>query len=116
MAKPDGWDWLQKVPVWDFHELAVKGWPDWEREPGAEEPLRVNLSFVFGEGESSRKLAVAFDDVATAPFYYRDFTDDGIPFCSKGDPYRSAFWFARAVDKEAFMALLRTRQEGVSDG
>ena len=96
------WDWLKAIPMWDWHKLALIGWPGWDREPRADEPLRVDMSFVSGEGLSSHAVASKFDDIATAAFYWRDFTGSGIPFVDTGDAYRSSFWFSRRADFETF--------------
>lgn len=96
------WDWRRYVPMWDWHSLAMIGWPGWEREPGGKEPLRIDLSFTVGEGKSSHAVAAEFDDLAVAACYYRDFTENGSPFVRSGDTYRSAFWFSSRVDMERF--------------
>lgn len=104
------WDWLKKIPMWDWHPIQLAGYPGWDRIPGDDEPPRVDMSCVYGQGIQSRDLAVAFDDIAEAAFYYRDFTDDGIPFVREGDVYRSAFWFARFADKERFLRLMEEKR------
>lgn len=102
--------WLKMIPMWDWHSVQLADYPGWDRDPGDKQPPRVDVSCVTGRGVQSRDLAVAFDDIADSAFYYRDFTDDGIPFVRDGDAYRSSFWFARLADKGRFLRLLEEKR------
>lgn len=99
------WDWLKKVPIDLWHDLAIKGWPDWERDEGKDNPCFAMLVVTKGKDRSSRDRAIEFDDIAEGPFYYRDWTDSGLPFVADGETYKSGFWFALRSDRDKFVSL-----------
>ncbi len=108
MATQYEWDWKKALPLDIWHALVHGGYPTWERsEENPDVPPFVQLTITKGEGRSSRDLAVAFDDIAQANFYYRDWTDSGLPFIKDKESYRSCFWFALRSDRENFLELLR---------
>ena len=97
-------DWNRMLAIDQFYGLQVAGYPGWnltEGHPATVGPFVV----VKGSGPSSREMAVAFDDVATGNFYYRDWTDSGLPFVAGGGAYRSCFWFQYTADAQLFERL-----------
>jgi hypothetical protein len=84
-----GWDWKKKLPMTKWHELSLDGYGDWEKI--SEHPAWVHLTFEWGETRSSRNIAIEADDWVKGHFYYRDWTDSGIPFLNLGDKYESRF-------------------------
>lgn len=101
----DNGGWLKYVLIWDWHDLAFRGYPGWGRPSGSDSPFAVHLTVVSGRDKSSREIAVEWDDVAEGRFYYRDWTESGIPFVGEGEQYRSAFWFQFERDRERFLEL-----------
>lgn len=95
------WDWDKMIPGFDYHKLAVLDWPGWDKiNEGC--PAYVQFVCVKGNGQSSREVAIEFDDMAEGQFYYRDFTNSGLPFVEKNESYRSLFVFQRFSDFEKF--------------
>lgn len=99
------WNWNRMLCMADYYKLALAGWPGWDKPNGSEPPM-TGLSHKAGVGKSSRELAIEFDDIAEGKFYYRDFTDSGIPIVSDGEVYRSQFTFQYASDFEKFNKLI----------
>ena len=107
----DNGGWKHRLLSWNFNFHALDGYPDWEIEnPEADKysrhPAFVKLTHVrrrAGDVESSA-LANAWDDLATADFYQRDWTDDGIPFVDEGETYWSGWWFQTAAERDRFVA------------
>lgn len=99
----ESWDWNKALPIDEWHKLCLAGWPGWDKDPASGEPWGVFLVVRKGQGGSSRDMAVEWDDLSAAPFYYRDWTDSGLPFVEEGEAYRSGFWFARRADRDAFL-------------
>jgi hypothetical protein len=95
--------WKRYVGTQDWFCVVLDGFPGWELNPATREPYRADLSVTKGRDRHSRDIAVEFDEIATGPFYWRDWTDDGLPFVSDGETYRSAFWFARRADFDVFV-------------
>jgi hypothetical protein len=126
MSKPEGWDWNRKVPMWDWHSISLnlfrsnhdkKPLEDgdlgygWETIDG-ETPPNVQIAVKQGVGmRTSRDLAVETDDWCKGEFYYRDFTDSGIPVVRDDEVYHAAFWFQFASDKEEFEKRYITNAE-----
>lgn len=106
----DNLGWLKMVLMWDWHDLVMQRWPGWEREPGGKEPARVDLVVVKGRDRSSRELATEWDDLSRGRFYYRDWTDTGLPFVGDGEAYRSAFWFELVEDRNEFSRRYQTNR------
>lgn len=102
MDQPDGWDWKHNVGIMEWHHLYPK-YPGWELED--DKPLYVDLTIKKGRDKSSHKIASEWDDIAEGAFYWRDWTDSGLPFVDKGETYRSAFWFALRSDRDKFKEL-----------
>lgn len=106
----DNAGWLQKMLMWDFNKHALDGYPGWEIER-ENSPAFVRLSHVRGKGAvESNALCEAWDDVARARFYQRDWTDDGIPFVREGETYRSGWWFQTLAERDRFVEWLRTQR------
>lgn len=97
----------------DYYKLVLADWPGWHKPHGSEPPT-IGFSCKMGVGKSSREIAIEFDDIAEGNFYYRDFTDSGIPIVSDGEVYRSQFVFQYLSDFEKFLGLIadktRTQQ------
>ena len=95
------WDWNKKIPMWDWHEIALSGFPDWEK-PNGEIPASVFLTIVNGIDKSSHKIASETDDTCKGKFYYRDYTKSGLPFIRESEIYNSRFWFQFQSDAQNF--------------
>lgn len=89
------------IPSWDYHALALKNWPGWDKADN-EEPYHIRLDHIMGDGKSSKELAFEFDDISQGRFYYRDITQSGLPFVNLGKPYQSLFVFQYASDFKRF--------------
>lgn len=96
------WDWTHYIGMMDWFDL-YPDYPGWELENG--KPLYVDLTITNKKDKSSHKIASEWDEIATGPFYWRDWTDSGLPFADEGEVYRSAFWFALRSDMEKFKQL-----------
>lgn len=99
----DNAGWLKMVLLWDWYPIVFDKFPGWEMD--GEEPYSEKLIVTNGVGKSSREMAIAFDDVAAGRFYYRDWTDSGLPFVDGGESYRSAFWFQTKADRDKFREM-----------
>lgn len=105
----DNAGWRRKMLMWNFNMHAIDGYPEWEIEnPSAGKyergPAFVKLTHTRGKGGvESRTLCNAWDDVAEADFYQRDWTDDGIPFVREGETYWSGWWFATIAERDRFV-------------
>lgn len=105
----DNAGWKRQMLSWNFNHHGMDGYPGWEHE-GMEYdrpvPAFVKLTHVRGKSGSaveSHDLANAWDDIAEVDFYQRDWTDDGIPFCSEGEVYWSGWWFATIAERDRFV-------------
>lgn len=98
----DNGGWLKKLLMWDWHDICLKGWPGWELDPSTKAPHFTNLTVTHKSSKSSRDRAIEFDDLSEGRFYYRDWTDSGLPFVEEGEVYRSQFCFEKKADKEKF--------------
>ncbi len=106
MSKYGDWDWKRAVPIDVFYQLSVTGFPGWDKGPGKDTVPSLHFRTKKGEQASSRELAIAFDDIAEGEFYYRDWTDSGLPFVEDGEIYQSRFYFAVFADLVHFENLL----------
>lgn len=97
--------WKKTVFSLDWHALACRGWPGWDRPSGSDRPFQVDTTTEWGKDRSSYKIASEFDDMAEGPFYWRDYTESGLPYVSAGEKYKSSFFFARRTDMEKFVSL-----------
>jgi hypothetical protein len=104
--------WSRRMMSWNFNNHALDGYPGWEIERDRS-PAFVKLEHVRrkGVGVESHTLAVAWDDIATADFYQRDWTSDGIPTVSDGAVYWSGWWFATIAERDRFVAWHAARVE-----
>lgn len=111
----DNCGWIHKLLSWDWHMLALDGYPNWEIEASAAKPdvpAFVRLTHVRGKGDiESRTLTREWDDIAEVDFYMRDWTDNGIPFVREGDTYWSGWWFATIAERDRFVKWCETRSE-----
>lgn len=108
--KIENWDWKRALPSDIWYDIVLDGFPCFEIDNYTKEPYYHSFGTKDGEQKSSRKIAVEFDDVSEGLFYYRDFTDDGIPFVRDGDVYRSCFSFQFKKDYDKFFEMfLKTR-------
>ena len=103
------WDWNKALPAWLWHQIALDGFPSWEK-PDGKMPASVLLTIKNKTDQSSHSIAIEVDDWCKGAFYYRDFTDDGIPFVDDGEVYRARFSFQFVEDAKAF--LVRYGGEG----
>lgn len=94
-----GWKWM--VASLEYHMAASKELPGWDRDSDGKQ-FQLNLRVVKGKTMSSHTVACQWDDLATERFYYRDWTDSGLPFVDDGGQYMTGFVFARRMDYELF--------------
>jgi len=97
--------WNKKIPSWEFNKQVVKGFEDWETpssECGIPMPKSILLDITDGTDRSSKDIAIEVDDWCGGMFYYRDFTNDGLPFVDNGEVYRTRFYFQRGADAVEF--------------
>ena len=103
---PTNGGWKKKLLSMDWYDLCSDGYPGWEMDPsdGRLAPAFVKLTHTRGSGNvESSDLASTWDDVATEPFYTRDWTDDGIPFVNKGEIYWAGWWFKTVAERDRFV-------------
>jgi len=111
MTETNVWDWNKMLRMTDYHKLAIARWPGWDKVD-RDEPPTVKMSCVVGEGESSRQIAIRFDDIADGSFYYRDYTQSGIPIVRDGERYGSTFIFQFVSDYEKFCEMIAKPPRG----
>lgn len=92
--------WVNALSAMMFHHLANDGFPGWDKQN--DEPHFVLFEFVSGQNKSSLAVASAWDDMAKGQFYYRDFTDSGLPIVREGDRYQSRFSFQFSDEVDRF--------------
>lgn len=90
------------IPSSDYYKIVFAEWPAWEKIDGRKEPNFVRLSIIKGKDKSSNDIAIVFDDLANGNFWYRDHTQDGLPFVDDGELYWSVFVFQEARDARQF--------------
>lgn len=98
--------WKRKLLMWNWHSHSLDGYPGWEQatvEYGRPCPAFAKLTHVSEEGPQSSDLCNEWDDIAEVDFYQRDWTDDGIPWVSKGETYWSGWWFATIAERDRFL-------------
>ena len=105
----DSGGWRNKVWMWNWHRISLDGWPGWDligvgTDPQPHPPF-VRLTIVKGHDRPSRKIALEWDDLAEGRFYYRDWTQDGLPFVHGGETYFAGFWFQKRTDAVRFAEL-----------
>lgn len=98
------WGWKKLITSVTKFELETTGFPGWDRHENGK-MLSIRLSFAFGSGVSSHRVATELDDICERQFHYRDFTKDGIPFetVSNGPYYMSLFLFQSKKDYDKCM-------------
>jgi hypothetical protein len=97
--------WSKMLQSWVFHEMHLKyGLPGWELGHSGWQ-LEVRCGFVHGTGQQASDIAREWDDICHGQFYYRDHTDDGIPFVRDGDVYLSSFAFQLTTDYLHFIEM-----------
>lgn len=96
------WDWNKLIPSWLWHQICLDEYPAWEKEEDGN-PASVFIRVEHPKDKSSRTIAIEFDDLCHGAFYYRDFTEDGIPFIRDGDVYHARFWFQFKSDADMFL-------------
>ena len=94
-------DWNKKIYAHAFYKLQFEGYPDWDK-PDGKEPEYVNFSTKKDVDRSSWDIAIETDDWCSGNFYFRDFTDSGLPFVNPNEVYRSCFIFQKADDAAEF--------------
>lgn len=122
MAIADGHEvntggWKRRLLSWNWTSHALDGYPGWERDedpgngyqPGHPFFVKLTHTRVEGKDVESSVLANAWDDIAEADFYQRDWTDDGIPFVRDGETYWSGWWFATKAERDRFVAWQKER-------
>jgi hypothetical protein len=96
--------WVKRVLMWEWYDLAAGGWPGWDRDPGCHSPCRADLPVIRHQiDRSSLEVASEFDGVAAGAFYHRNH-DNVDAVTAAGHGYSVTFWFARAADRDAFVA------------
>lgn len=98
--------WRRLLPSDIYHKLSLSDYPTFDINDENDQPYFLRCYFVSGTGESSRSVAIEFDDVATGAFYYRDYTG-GLPFIYAGDEYVSVFTFQLKEDYKEFIAMYK---------
>lgn len=111
--------WKRRMLSWNWYSLSFNKYEDWEIVETQNErdgqrwteshPAFVKLAHRHnkdGDVESS-VLCNAWDDMAEADFYQRDWTDDGIPFVDDDEVYWSGWWFATVAERDRFVAWVR---------
>lgn len=88
----NGWDWKRLLPTSTWHKILLDGLPGWDLNKDGNQ-LQVLCAFTMGEGLSSRDIAIDWDGRSRGLFYYRDHTNNGIPFVDDGIVYVSSFAF-----------------------
>ena len=98
-----GSGWSKMLQSWVYHDIYIKwGLPGWELGHNGYQ-LEVRCAFVHGEGLQASAIARQWDDTSRGQFYYRDHTDDGIPFVREGDVSLSSFAFQLSTDYLSFI-------------
>lgn len=101
--------WRKKVLMWDWHEIALAGYPGWDLvDPGAgyeKRPPFVKLAIRNKVDKDSDDIDREFDDIATGKFYSRDFSRDGSVYVGEGEYYDAGWWFQKRADAYTFMKL-----------
>jgi hypothetical protein len=98
------WTWKLLLPSQTYYSLELDGWPGWEK-PNGESVTTISFTIVKGHGKESRDMALLWDDQGHGQFWYRDFTDSGLPYVEDGEEYRSRFWFQFRDDAEELTPL-----------
>ena len=97
-------DWNKNLRMSDFYKIQLEGYKEWDKTDN-NKPYFIEFSIVKGRNKSSRDIAVEFDDIAKGYFYYRDWTNSGLPFVDEGEVYNSGFCFQLKEDKEVFVKM-----------
>ncbi len=97
----ENWDWNKALPIDIWYKLVFAGYPNWEISPDGN-PICVSLRIVNEIDKSSRNIAIEFDDISQGDFYYRDVTNDNIPFVEPKEVYYSYFYFQLGADAYNF--------------
>ena len=112
------WDWKRQIDEKEIRQLAVCGFPGWDKRPHTEHDKNgnpsphvhrlfiVDLGFVAGSEAQSRSVAVEWDSKAEGCYYYHDRTDTGSPIVQDGQLYRASFWFQWASDAQRFFETI----------
>lgn len=94
-----GWKW--KYPTAEWHKHSINEYLGWELD--GDHPAFLKLSHVRSVGVDSREMAEEWDDNTKVHFYYRDWTESGIPLVSKGEVYWSGWWFETLAERDRFV-------------
>jgi hypothetical protein len=113
--------WRRRMLSWNHTSHSLQGYPGWEVEsyangrPDRPRPAWCKLEHVRRQGQDveSHVICAAWDDIAEADFYQRDWTDSGIPFCSDKEVYSSGWWFATIADRDRFVAWAAREHAGL---
>jgi len=97
----DRWTWKLLLPSQTYYKLELDGWPGWEK-CSLDCVSTVSFSIKKGTDDSSKDIAVRWDDMGRGQFWYRDYTESGLPFAEDGEEYNSRFWFQFRDDAEKF--------------
>lgn len=106
----DNAGWKRKLLMWNWHSHSLDGYPGWEIENSQEtdkysrHPAYAKIEHVNKKTKSSNDLCNAWDDIAEADFYQRDYSYDGSVFVSNGDAYGSGWWFATIAERDRFVS------------
>lgn len=105
----DNAGWKHKLLMWNWHSHCMDGYPGWEIEnPGetdkhSRHPAYAKLTHINKKTKGSDELCNAWDDIAEADFYQRDYSYDGSVFVSEGDAYGSGWWFETIAERDRFL-------------
>lgn len=102
----NNWNWNKMIPSWDYYDLVHIKWPGWNKDPHTEQPYFSRFSIIKGTAKSSYEIANEWDDITQGNFWYRDFTDSGLPFVDDGEKYETLFVFQFKEDWEKFKGYL----------
>ena len=100
------WDWGRLIPSSEYHKLVLSKWPGWDTKSG--EPYYVTFPIVKGKNKSSRDIAIEWDDISKGRFWYRDYTEDSMPFVENGETYNTMFVFQYKSDFLKFEEIYNT--------
>ena len=85
----------------EFYKLAFANFTTSDKHNNNSEYC-INLEIIKGQYDSIN-IAEEFEKTAKGNFYYRDYTEDGLPFVEEGNIYWSEFWFQYKNDAINFV-------------
>ena len=97
--------WKKKLLMWDWHEVAIDGYPGWDlvEGDGGMHPPFVKIAIRNKVDKDSTDIDREFDDIASGRFYSRDWSRDGAFSVSDGEVYDAGWWFQKREDAYEFI-------------